>query len=94
MNDNRQEAGAFVDFGFRQVPREVKPRLVRAVFARVAERYDLMNDLMSLGIHRVWKRIFIARLRPRPSARLLDLAGGSGDISLGWLAAGGGPAVI
>jgi demethylmenaquinone methyltransferase/2-methoxy-6-polyprenyl-1,4-benzoquinol methylase len=94
MNDNRQEAGAFVDFGFRQVPREVKPRLVRAVFARVAERYDLMNDLMSLGIHRVWKRIFIARLRPRPSARLLDLAGGSGDISLGWLAAGGGPAVL
>lgn len=95
MSDNPEEAAeAFVDFGFRRVPREAKPRLVRSVFARVAERYDLMNDLMSLGIHRIWKRIFIARLRPRPAARLLDLAGGSGDISFGWLAAGGGEAVL
>lgn len=95
MSDNPQEtAEGLVDFGFRRVPREAKPRLVRSVFARVAERYDLMNDLMSLGIHRIWKRIFIARLRPRPGVRLLDLAGGSGDISFGWLAAGGGEVVL
>ncbi|MDE2574711.1 MAG: class I SAM-dependent methyltransferase, partial [Rhodospirillales bacterium] len=55
-----------IDFGFRQVPREAKKTMVRAVFDSVATRYDLMNDLMSLGIHRVWKRIFLTALDPRP----------------------------
>jgi demethylmenaquinone methyltransferase/2-methoxy-6-polyprenyl-1,4-benzoquinol methylase len=72
---------------------EKKP-LVRAVFESVAPRYDLMNDLMSLGVHRVWKRIFVTALDPRPQRRLLDLAGGTGDISFAWLARGGGPALL
>jgi demethylmenaquinone methyltransferase/2-methoxy-6-polyprenyl-1,4-benzoquinol methylase len=82
------------DFGYRTVARAEKKPLVRAVFERVAPRYDLMNDLMSLGIHRVWKRIFMTALRPRPGDRLLDLAGGTGDISFGWREAGGGPALL
>jgi demethylmenaquinone methyltransferase/2-methoxy-6-polyprenyl-1,4-benzoquinol methylase len=53
-----------------------------------------MNDLMSLGVHRLWKRTFITALAPRPGRTLLDLAGGTGDISFGWLAAGGGPALL
>ncbi|HEY0420501.1 MAG TPA: class I SAM-dependent methyltransferase [Acetobacteraceae bacterium] len=68
--------------------------MVRAVFDSVAPRYDLMNDLMSLGIHRVWKRIFLTALDPRPRRTLLDLAGGTGDIAFGWLERGGGPAIL
>ncbi|MBV9785418.1 MAG: class I SAM-dependent methyltransferase [Acidisphaera sp.] len=82
------------DFGYRTVPRAAKKPLVRAVFESVAPRYDLMNDLMSLGIHRVWKRIFVTALRPRPGRTLLDIAGGTGDVSFGWLGAGGGAAVL
>jgi demethylmenaquinone methyltransferase/2-methoxy-6-polyprenyl-1,4-benzoquinol methylase len=82
------------DFGFRRVRRAEKAGLVRAVFDSVAPRYDLMNDLMSLGVHRVWKRIFITALDPRPRDTLLDLAGGTGDISFGWLAARGGPVLL
>ena len=82
------------DFGFRTVPRDAKKPLVRAVFDSVAPRYDLMNDLMSLGIHRAWKRAFVAALDPRPNRTLLDLAGGTGDVSFGWRRAGGGPVVL
>ncbi len=82
------------DFGFRSVPREAKKPMVRAVFDSVAPRYDVMNDLMSLGVHRLWKREFVQGLDPRPGRTLLDLAGGTGDIALGWLARGGGPAVL
>ena len=80
------------DFGFRTVPAAAKKPMVRAVFDSVAPRYDLMNDLMSLGIHRVWKRAFVAGLDPRPGRTLLDLAGGTGDITFGWRERGGGPA--
>ncbi len=83
-----------VDFGFREVPSAAKKPMVRAVFDSVAPRYDLMNDLMSLGIHRAWKRVFVAALQPRPALSLLDLAGGTGDVSFGWLRAGGGPAIL
>ena len=82
------------DFGFRPVPRAAKKPMVRAVFDSVARRYDVMNDLMSLGVHRIWKKIFIEMLDPRPGKTLLDLAGGTGDISFGWLAKGGGPAIL
>jgi demethylmenaquinone methyltransferase/2-methoxy-6-polyprenyl-1,4-benzoquinol methylase len=82
------------DFGFRRVAREEKAGMVRAVFDSVAPRYDLMNDLMSLGVHRVWKRIFVTTLDPRPRDTLLDLAGGTGDISFGWLAKGGGKVLL
>ena len=82
------------DFGFREVPRAEKSRMVRAVFESVAPKYDVMNDLMSLGIHRLWKREFVSALDPRPNRSLLDLAGGTGDITFGWLAGGGGPAIL
>jgi len=69
------------DFGFRRVPEAAKAPLVRAVFDSVAERYDVMNDLMSAGIHRLWKAEMVAWLDPRPGQRLLDVAGGTGDIA-------------
>ena len=83
-----------VDFGYRTVERDEKAGLVRAVFDSVAPRYDLMNDLMSLGVHRAWKHVFVTALDPRPAHRLLDLAGGTGDISFGWLRRGGGPVIL
>ncbi|WP_025859680.1 class I SAM-dependent methyltransferase [Acetobacter papayae] len=82
------------DFGFRSVRKEEKKNLVRSVFDSVAGKYDVMNDIMSLGIHRVWKRIFVTELGPQPGLRLLDLAGGTGDITFGWLKGGGGPAIM
>ena len=69
-------------FGFRSVAAAEKPRLVRDVFESVAGRYDLMNDLMSGGIHRLWKARMVERLNPRPGLALLDVAGGTGDIAL------------
>ncbi len=68
-------------FGFQAIRPEDKPKLVGAVFARVAERYDLMNDLMSLGLHRAWKARLIDQLAPRQGLTLLDVAGGTGDIA-------------
>ena len=94
MSDNPPASQSVTDFGFQQVPLEAKKPMVRAVFDSVAKRYDLMNDLMSLGIHRAWKRVFTTALDPRPGATLLDLAGGTGDISFSWLAAGGGPVLL
>ena len=70
-----------VDFGFRKVPEEEKAERVADVFDRVAERYDLMNDLMSLGLHRYWKAFAIAVARPRRGERVLDVASGSGDLA-------------
>jgi demethylmenaquinone methyltransferase/2-methoxy-6-polyprenyl-1,4-benzoquinol methylase len=70
-----------VSFGFRDVPRAEKGRLVRGVFDSVASRYDLMNDAMSLGIHRVWKDMTITRANPQPGELLLDVAGGTGDLA-------------
>jgi demethylmenaquinone methyltransferase / 2-methoxy-6-polyprenyl-1,4-benzoquinol methylase len=91
MSDN---PATTVDFGFRSVDRADKAGMVRAVFDSVATRYDLMNDLMSLGVHRVWKQILVSDLRPRPGHTLLDLAGGTGDIAFGWLRRGGGPVFL
>ena len=68
-------------FGFREVPTAEKQKLVGDVFSSVAGNYDLMNDLMSLGIHRVWKRYFVATAQVRRGDRVLDLAGGTGDIA-------------
>ena len=72
-------------FGYREVDVAEKQRLVRAVFSSVAGRYDLMNDLMSGGLHRVWKSAFLTRLNPQPGEILLDLAGGTGDIAAEFL---------
>jgi demethylmenaquinone methyltransferase/2-methoxy-6-polyprenyl-1,4-benzoquinol methylase len=68
-------------FGYREVPVGEKQKLVGEVFSSVAGKYDLMNDLMSLGVHRVWKRYFVATAQVKPGDRVLDLAGGTGDIA-------------
>jgi demethylmenaquinone methyltransferase/2-methoxy-6-polyprenyl-1,4-benzoquinol methylase len=69
------------NFGYEQVTPEEKTRRVRSVFDSVASRYDLMNDLMSLGMHRAWKRFTIAASGVRPGARVLDVAGGTADLA-------------
>ena len=69
------------DFGYERVPEGEKARRVDAVFDNVAERYDLMNDLMSLGLHRAWKAFAIGIARPRRGERILDIAAGSGDLA-------------
>jgi demethylmenaquinone methyltransferase/2-methoxy-6-polyprenyl-1,4-benzoquinol methylase len=68
-------------FGFRDVPEAEKEGLVREVFSSVAARYDLMNDLMSAGVHRIWKDALVEWLNPRPGWRSIDVAGGTGDIA-------------
>ncbi|MEM8937244.1 MAG: class I SAM-dependent methyltransferase [Pseudomonadota bacterium] len=80
--DTNQEAS----FGFRTVKRADKAKLVKGVFDSVAVRYDLMNDLMSAGVHRIWKSTLLDRLNPQPGALLIDVAGGTGDIAQGFLA--------
>lgn len=69
------------DFGFRDVPVAEKQRLVRGVFDSVAARYDVMNDVMSMGVHRLWKRYTVELAQLRPGQRVLDLAGGTGDLT-------------
>ena len=68
-------------FGFQTVPEAEKAGMVHGVFSRVASKYDIMNDVMSVGIHRVWKDAMMDWLAPRPGQRLLDVAGGTGDIA-------------
>jgi demethylmenaquinone methyltransferase/2-methoxy-6-polyprenyl-1,4-benzoquinol methylase len=80
------------DFGFRRVPLTDKQSLVDDVFGRVARRYDLMNDLMSGGLHRAWKDILVTAVNPPKSDRsfaMLDVAGGTGDIAFRVIEAGG-----
>ncbi len=72
-------------FGFREVPQGEKADLVHGVFTRVASRYDVMNDLMSGGVHRIWKDAMMDWLAPRDGQRLLDVAGGTGDIAFRFL---------
>ena len=73
--------GPGATFGFRDVAASEKPGLVRGVFDRVARRYDLMNDLMSGGVHRLWKDAVAARLNPQPGETIIDCAGGTGDMA-------------
>jgi demethylmenaquinone methyltransferase/2-methoxy-6-polyprenyl-1,4-benzoquinol methylase len=72
-----------VDFGYEQVPTAEKGRRVRAVFDSVADKYDVMNDLMSGGVHRLWKRYTLSQTALRPGHRALDVAGGTGDLAAG-----------
>ncbi|HTD13477.1 MAG TPA: bifunctional demethylmenaquinone methyltransferase/2-methoxy-6-polyprenyl-1,4-benzoquinol methylase UbiE [Steroidobacteraceae bacterium] len=78
MTDERS-----TDFGFQRVSREDKARRVRGVFDSVAGNYDLMNDLMSAGTHRLWKRFTLSLANLRPGQRALDVAGGTGDLAAG-----------
>ena len=79
---------ADTDFGFKRIPEEEKARRVEEVFDRVAERYDLMNDLMSFGLHRLWKAFAVSVARIRPGERVLDVASGSGDLARAFAARG------
>ncbi len=72
-----------VDFGYREVPAAEKARHVRAVFESVADKYDVMNDLMSAGTHRLWKRFALSNTGLRPGQSALDVAGGTGDLAIG-----------
>lgn len=75
-----------IDFGFTEIPRSEKQSRVRGVFDSVAGKYDLMNDAMSMGIHRVWKNMMVTKINPQPSEHLIDIAGGTGDIAKRFLA--------
>ena len=69
-------------FGYKEVPVEEKASHVAGVFHSVSQRYDVMNDLMSMGVHRLWKRFTLNASGVRPGARVLDIAGGTGDLTL------------
>ena len=94
MTDSNTPSSETIDFGYRAVPRAEKASMVREVFDSVAPRYDLMNDLMSLGLHRAWKSAFVAAIAASPREALLDLAGGTGDISFRALEAGAGRVIL
>ena len=95
MNRNSESPHASVErseqdidtthFGFRDVPESEKPAMVRAVFDAVAPKYDLMNDLMSAGVHRLWKAAMVDWLAPRAGQSIIDVAGGTGDIAFRML---------
>lgn len=72
-------------FGYRDVPEGQKAGMVHGVFTNVASKYDVMNDMMSVGVHRIWKDAMMDWLAPRPGQRLLDVAGGTGDIAFRFL---------
>lgn len=84
-----QDTSQTTHFGFQTVPEAEKAGMVHGVFTRVASRYDVMNDLMSMGIHRLWKDAMMDWLAPRPGQRLLDVAGGTGDIAFRFLSRAG-----
>lgn len=71
------------DFGFKEVPLEEKTKLVKNIFDSVSLKYDLMNDLMSMGFHRLWKNYLIHKIQPKPNYSYLDVASGSADIACG-----------
>ena len=81
MTDEQQQT----HFGFQTVNEAEKAGMVHGVFTRVASKYDIMNDVMSMGIHRLWKDAMMDWLAPRPGQRLLDVAGGTGDVSFRFL---------
>ncbi|QIE40887.1 bifunctional demethylmenaquinone methyltransferase/2-methoxy-6-polyprenyl-1,4-benzoquinol methylase UbiE [Meridianimarinicoccus aquatilis] len=83
MNDTNPDRTTH--FGNRDVPEADKAGLVQGVFTSVASRYDVMNDVMSVGVHRLWKDAMMDWLAPRPGQRLLDVAGGTGDIAFRFL---------
>src|SRR4029453_9992761 len=77
-----------VSFGYEDVTPDEKTRRVGEVFSSVASKYDLMNDAMSGGLHRVWKDLFVRRVKPRAGEHILDMAGGTGDIAFRMAAKG------
>ena len=88
-SDDRQ-----THFGFQSVGEAEKKEKVLEVFHNVADSYDVMNDVMSVGVHRVWKDHFVRKLRPSTDMTLLDVAGGTGDIAFRYLDSGGGSVAV
>ncbi len=86
MTDNTDKT---THFGYQNVPEDQKAGMVHGVFTNVASKYDIMNDVMSVGIHRVWKDAMMDWLAPRSGQRLLDVAGGTGDIAFRFLGRAG-----
>ncbi|MDT2076036.1 MAG: bifunctional demethylmenaquinone methyltransferase/2-methoxy-6-polyprenyl-1,4-benzoquinol methylase UbiE [Planktomarina sp.] len=82
MQDNAEQ---ITHFGFQTVPESEKVSKVQNVFTSVASKYDIMNDVMSMGVHRIWKEAMMDWLAPRPGQKLLDVAGGTGDISFKFI---------
>lgn len=89
-----EDQGSTTHFGNREVSEQDKAGLVRGVFTNVAPRYDLMNDVMSAGIHRLWKDAMLDWLAPRSQQRLLDVAGGTGDVAFRFLARAPGSSAV
>ena len=89
MSEN--QTGDKTHFGYKTVDSRDKERLVANVFHSVASRYDLMNDLMSMGIHRLWKRFTLEMSAARRGQKVLDIAGGTGDLALKFAEIVGGP---
>ena len=85
MTEHDSPTTATTHFGFQTVDETAKAGMVHGVFTRVASKYDVMNDLMSVGIHRIWKDAMMDWLAPRPGQRLLDVAGGTGDVAFRFL---------
>lgn len=81
-------------FGFQTVDEDAKAGMVHGVFTNVASKYDVMNDAMSMGVHRIWKDAMMDWLAPRKGMKLLDVAGGTGDISFRFLKRGGGHSTV
>ena len=81
-------------FGYQEVPEDQKAGMVHGVFTNVASKYDIMNDVMSMGIHRVWKDAMMDWLAPRPGQRLLDVAGGTGDVAFRFLKRAGDASAV
>ena len=91
----QDEKGKTTHFGFQTVPEAEKAAKVQKVFTSVASKYDVMNDVMSFGIHRTWKESMMDWLAPKPGQKLIDVAGGTGDISFRFLSrAGAGHATV
>ena len=82
MQDNAEQ---ITHFGFQTVPESEKVSKVQNVFTSVARKYDVMNDVMSMGVHRIWKEAMMDWLAPKPGQKLLDVAGGTGDISFKFI---------
>jgi demethylmenaquinone methyltransferase / 2-methoxy-6-polyprenyl-1,4-benzoquinol methylase len=83
MDANSPNSKPTTDFGYAEIPAAEKASRVRAVFESVAGKYDLMNDLMSMGVHRLWKQFTLSQTGLRPGQRALDVAGGTGDLASG-----------
>ena len=91
---NKKTPERQVKFGYKTINETEKDDLVRGVFDSVATKYDFMNDLMSFGAHRLWKDAFITWIRPTSKMKLIDVGGGTGDITCAFLKKGGGNATI